>query len=144
MPELTREQLQRQDEVDTAIHGLFQELLGNPIADPIPWDIEKVARVREAVQDAFGMTEEERLAFYPWISDPAGLPGQSEVRPVDPDDGRHECANCGEDYPASALNTIQDYFERVEPGGLVPSGECPNCGALCYPLSENPDDVEPG
>ena len=22
---------------------------------------------------------------------------------------------------------------RLEPGSIVPSGECPDCGALCYP-----------
>ncbi len=72
MPELTNEQLRRQDEVDGAIHGLFQELLGNPIGDPVPWEIEKIAHVRDAIQSAFNMTEEECFHFYPWIDDSTG------------------------------------------------------------------------
>jgi len=45
------------------------------------------------------------------------------------------CENCGHLWPAAALEEIHDYWERVEPGGVVPLGECPNieCGALCYP-----------
>jgi hypothetical protein len=51
-----------------------------------------------------------------------------------PDDTHgHRCGNCGEGWGDEEMNTIQDYFQRVEPGGTVPSGECPNCGALCYP-----------
>ena len=45
----------------------------------------------------------------------------------------HECANCGGTWEDGDLKAIKDYFERVEPGGTVPSGECPECGALCYP-----------
>jgi hypothetical protein len=45
----------------------------------------------------------------------------------------HECDNCAEVWTEGALTAIQDYFQRVEAGGIVPSGECPKCGALCYP-----------
>ncbi|MCV7247671.1 hypothetical protein H7J07_05460 [Mycobacterium koreense] len=27
---------------------------------------------------------------------------------------------------------IPDLDERLEPGGVVPAGECPSCGALAY------------
>jgi len=43
------------------------------------------------------------------------------------------CANChwaGE--PSTAFPDIPDLCQRIEPGGEVPSGECPECGALCY------------
>ena len=43
------------------------------------------------------------------------------------------CANChwvGE--PSTAFPDIPDLIQRIEPGGEVPSGECPECGALCY------------
>jgi len=30
------------------------------------------------------------------------------------------------------LCEAKDFFQRTEPGGVVPSGECPGCGALCY------------
>ena len=31
---------------------------------------------------------------------------------------------------------------RIEPGGEVPSGECPRCGALCYIYKEGTDGME--
>lgn len=31
---------------------------------------------------------------------------------------------------------IPGLLSRVEPGGIVPAGECPGCGALCYPVVE--------
>ena len=46
----------------------------------------------------------------------------------------HECDNCGEQWGKDAVNEIQGYFQRVAAGGVVPSGECPMCGALCYPV----------
>jgi hypothetical protein len=49
-------------------------------------------------------------------------------------DGNHECDNCKKVHPAKKLKAIPDLFERVEPGCPLPSGECPDCGALCYPI----------
>lgn len=45
------------------------------------------------------------------------------------------CDNCGRSWRAEVLGQIHHYWERVEPGGVVPLGQCPNtaCGALCYP-----------
>jgi hypothetical protein len=34
--------------------------------------------------------------------------------------------------PAEGLGNIPDLAERIDPGGIVPSGECPECGCLCY------------
>lgn len=42
-----------------------------------------------------------------------------------------ECQSCGSCYPESHLNPIQDLNQRVEAGEPMPSGECPDCGALC-------------
>lgn len=50
----------------------------------------------------------------------------------------NKCDNCectGE--PEIELADIPDLFQRIEPGGVVPSGECPECGALCYPVEES-------
>lgn len=46
------------------------------------------------------------------------------------------CDNCQVARPTEDLNEIKDFEQRVEPGGIVPSGECPDCGALAYPASE--------
>jgi len=48
------------------------------------------------------------------------------------------CDNCGKRYEQDGqLNhvfpNIPALLERVEPGGTVPAGECPGCGALVYP-----------
>jgi hypothetical protein len=45
------------------------------------------------------------------------------------------CKRCGHTWPAAALDQIHDYWSRVDPGSVVPLGQCPDpdCGALCYP-----------
>lgn len=47
------------------------------------------------------------------------------------------CDNCGREFAdAGALKRvfpdIPDLLGRIEPGGIVPAGECPECGALVY------------
>lgn len=49
-------------------------------------------------------------------------------------DSVHACDNCNLVHKATALKGIDSFLERLEPGGVVPSGECPDCGALCYPV----------
>jgi len=49
---------------------------------------------------------------------------------------RVKCANCPwsgpEDRVGRTLFQIHHLAERLEPGGEVPAGECPLCGALAY------------
>lgn len=47
-----------------------------------------------------------------------------------------ECQDCGGVFPQSRLKAIKDLGQRVEAGEPMPSGECPQCGALCQPVSE--------
>ncbi len=54
--------------------------------------------------------------------------------------GKHSCDNCGAVIDSEDVCPIEDFFQRVEPGGMVPSGECPECGALCYPIKEEEGD----
>jgi hypothetical protein len=46
------------------------------------------------------------------------------------------CANCGWNGPESALGRpladLADLGERLDVGGVVPAGECPECEALAY------------
>jgi hypothetical protein len=45
------------------------------------------------------------------------------------------CANCGKGWTENQLAEItHGYWERVSPGEISPSGECPECGALCHPI----------
>ncbi len=57
-------------------------------------------------------------------------------------DPESECQNCGQRWPFAALKEIQHIHQRVAPGEPMPSGECPDCGALCQPLDPK-DDWEP-
>lgn len=49
----------------------------------------------------------------------------------------HQCGNCGDIYKTSELSEAEDLWERCDPGGMYPSGECPDeeCRALCYPMA---------
>lgn len=49
---------------------------------------------------------------------------------------RSYCQNCDWRGDASELREIHDLSQRVSPGELMPSGECPECGALCQPLGD--------
>lgn len=50
--------------------------------------------------------------------------------------GEHYCQNCSWHGPESDLREIRDFNERVMPGEPCPSGECPECDALCQPVPE--------
>jgi len=43
-----------------------------------------------------------------------------------------QCDNCRQRWTEAQLKDAKDIEERLEPGGEVPAGECPGCGALCY------------
>ena len=49
---------------------------------------------------------------------------------------QHRCDNCAWIGPVSEMKVrwpnISGLTERLEPGGEVPSGECPKCYSLCY------------
>ena len=51
------------------------------------------------------------------------------------------CDNCRTEWRADQRSRvfpdIPGLTERVEPGGTVPAGECPACGALVYPVEES-------
>ena len=46
---------------------------------------------------------------------------------------KHACDNCGKEWDEKRLSEPKDLWQRLDPGSIVPSGECPDCGALCYP-----------
>lgn len=53
------------------------------------------------------------------------------VRMMAPAD-RHACDNCEKVWPLDQLNEVKDFHQRVAPGEPCPSGECPDCGAVCH------------
>jgi hypothetical protein len=42
------------------------------------------------------------------------------------------CQNCETEFFESQLDEIKDFNQRVSPGEVVPSGQCPSCGSLCH------------
>ena len=44
------------------------------------------------------------------------------------------CGSCAKAHTAETLIEIENYSTRVTPKGPVPSGQCPGCGALAYPI----------
>ncbi len=48
-----------------------------------------------------------------------------------------ECDWTGaEDDMEQTLYQINHLADRIEPGGVVPAGTCPECDALVYPVTE--------
>jgi hypothetical protein len=46
---------------------------------------------------------------------------------------KHVCDNCGKKWDKENVVYAFDLQQRIDPGGIMPTGECPDCGALCYP-----------
>ena len=42
------------------------------------------------------------------------------------------CGDCDWTGSGKELDMIHDIQERIDPGSIVPAGECPDCGALAY------------
>ena len=81
----------------------------------------------------------DALAVRDWDYAPAAYAGKQEynARPPDVERVMHECQNCGERYTFEQLDELEELLAaRVGPGEVVPSGECPRCGALCHATSE--------
>ena len=54
-----------------------------------------------------------------------------------------ECDNCdwtGTDENIKPWYYCDDIAERLSPGGTIPAGECPKCGAFAY-YTDEPDTV---
>lgn len=45
----------------------------------------------------------------------------------------HRCANCDKEWTNKDLKDPKDLFQRLAPGDMMPSGECPECGSFCFP-----------
>ncbi len=57
-----------------------------------------------------------------------------------PDDPLCRCDNCTWTGPTSKLGCqledVPDLSIRLDPGGEVPAGECPECGCLAYEVGQ--------
>lgn len=47
----------------------------------------------------------------------------------------HRCTSCEKTWTSKELKDPKDILRRLTPGDIFPSGECPDCGAFCYPAS---------
>ncbi len=52
-----------------------------------------------------------------------------------------ECDNCGKVWQIEALHWIESAEQRLDAGGVVPAGQCPDeeCGACCYAMERAPE-----
>ncbi len=64
----------------------------------------------------------------------AGEMGYGITSALDPEEGASRCDNCHGLWLDSELEEPKRLTERLDPGGVVPRGECPECGALSYPV----------
>lgn len=53
---------------------------------------------------------------------------------------RHECQDCGWTGSENDLQPVKYLEQRVDVGEPTPSGECPECGALCHPIDEENEE----
>ena len=52
------------------------------------------------------------------------------------DDADCRCEHCGNRYSGRDMDPINEPETRVISGKPVPAGQCPNCGALAYVVTE--------
>ena len=56
---------------------------------------------------------------------------------------RLKCDNCDTIFVMADVEpTIGRIHERVDPGGVMPAGECRLCGALVYPYTKQDEYIE--
>lgn len=54
-----------------------------------------------------------------------------------------KCDNCSWSGTADQTGPARDLWKRMDPGGPVPAGECPECGCFAYtttPLTHRPNE----
>jgi hypothetical protein len=49
---------------------------------------------------------------------------------------KHKCDNCYKIWGDDGIDIVVDMELRVDAGCEVPSGQCPDCGCLCYLVKE--------
>lgn len=70
-----------------------------------------------------------------WLEGELGLATPPETVTITRAAQGAQCDNCGRAWSLGALEEVDDLDQRIDPGGIVPSGQCPDCGALCYPAT---------
>lgn len=58
--------------------------------------------------------------------------GKEDIAWANPAKTLTSCDGCGAPWHISHLKESRDLAFRLDPGGEVPAGDCPDCGALCY------------
>ena len=53
-----------------------------------------------------------------------------------------QCGNCEWTGTGGDLDMVTDIQERIDPGCVVPAGQCPECGALAY-ITDEPKPRRP-
>ena len=103
----------------------------------VRWEIDIAAgSAKEAARKALAIQRDRQPTAT--VFDVTGQKGKTvRVDLGKPDTTMLTCDNCSRRYRSVkslklVFPDIPDLLQRIEPGGEVPAGECPKCGALVY------------
>ena len=104
----------------------------------VPHTILKEAR---QIARIFNLTKRDEKTVKTFPS-PSVREARAGLIPSDETDGQNVadnvCQNCDGKFRDDQLEEItHGIWERVSPGELMPSGECPDCGSLCHPIQKS-------
>lgn len=69
---------------------------------------------------------------------PSKIEPVSKIEPS----GEHlcQCDNCCQIFREEQLHVVENWWERFDDGGILPAGQCPECGSLAYWMKGTPSD----
>lgn len=62
-----------------------------------------------------------------------GTPRTGDVCDECLDNTESTCQNCSSQFKDDDLLPVKNILDRLQPGDIFPSGECPKCGCFCIP-----------
>lgn len=95
------------------------------------------AAIQEAARAGFGRFKAVEVAGAPWcVHLPTGNMatfGDFEAAQKALETGPPmKCQECGWTGAVAQLEPVKDVWERVQPGDVMPWGDCPECGGCCF------------
>lgn len=120
------------------IAAIYQEVFGRP---PFLEELEHCFHfVAEAHYQRLG-DELCKVCGYPMgrhddgeclVEDHDSDDGAAPADVIEPEPRVARCGNCGKEWERERLDAVRNPDLRIDEGGELPMGECPECGALCY------------
>ena len=75
----------------------------------------------------------DRALTFKWAAEEANkaydrFRADLRILSLDPEPDKARCQNCGWEGDCNDVEPIEDVWERVQPGDVMPVGDCPKCG----------------